>query len=359
MEQLLNETLWGNTVQQYVIAAGIFVAGLIVITIFKKIILHKLKKWAEKTKTTVDDFIILGIQKSVVPLLYFAALYIAVKTLKLNETANEVIGIAAIVIITFFAVRLITSIINYGLNSYIEQQKEGDERGKQLKGLSALVSAVIWGLGIMFLLDNLGIEISAVIAGLGIGGIAVALAAQTVLGDLFSYFVIFFDRPFELGDFIVVGDKLGSVEHIGIKTTRLRALGGEQLVFSNTDLTDSRIHNFKKMQKRRVVFKLGVIYETELDALKKVPEIVQKAIEETDNTQFDRGHFFSFGGSSLDFEFVYYVISSDYTKYMDIQQAINYKLFEEFKKEGLEFAYPTQTLYVNKMESEYSSKEAA
>jgi small-conductance mechanosensitive channel len=204
-------------------------------------------------------------------------------------------------------------------------------------------------LGLVFLLDNLGFEISAVIAGLGIGGIAIALAAQAILGDLFSYFVIFFDRPFEIGDFIVIGDKKGNVEYIGIKTTRLRSLSGEQLVFSNTDLTNSRIQNFRRMERRRVVFKLGVVYETPGNQLAEIPVIVKEIIDEQPDVTFDRGHFASYGDFSLNFEFVYYVMSSDYNKYMDTQQAINLKIYQEFEKRGIVFAYPTQTLYLNKI----------
>ena len=201
-------------------------------------------------------------------------------------------------------------------------------------------------------MDNLGFDISAVIAGLGIGGIAIALAAQAILGDLFSYFVIFFDRPFEVGDFIVVGDKVGTVEYTGIKTTRIRALSGEQMVFSNTDLTNSRIHNFKKMERRRVVFSLGVIYQTTADQLEEIPKIVRGIIEKQNDTTFDRGHFKSYGDFSLNFEFVYFVIGSDYVKYMDTQQAINMEIYRTFEQKGIEFAYPTQTLFVSKENNE-------
>jgi len=197
-------------------------------------------------------------------------------------------------------------------------------------------------------MDNLGFNISAIVAGLGIGGIAIALAAQAILGDLFSYFVIFFDRPFEVGDFITVQDKVGTVEYTGIKTTRVRALSGEQLVFSNTDLTNSRIHNFKKMQERRVVFKLGVIYQTPASQLEQIPKIVRGIIEKHNDVRFDRGHFATFGDFSLNFEFVYFIIGSDYVKYMDTQQSINLEVYREFENRKIEFAYPTQTLFVNK-----------
>jgi small-conductance mechanosensitive channel len=214
--------------------------------------------------------------------------------------------------------------------------------------MTVLINIFVWVIGLVFLMGNLGFDISAVIAGLGIGGIAIALAAQAILGDLFSYFVIFFDRPFEVGDFITVQDKVGTVEYTGIKTTRLRALTGEQLVFSNTDLTNSRIHNFKKMQERRVLFRLGVVYQTSAAQLKEIPQIVKNIIEKHSDVRFDRGHFATYGDFSLNFEFVYFVIGSEYVKYMDTQQSINLEIYDEFEKRGIEFAYPTQTLFVNK-----------
>jgi len=359
MEELLKETYWGNTILQYLIAAGFFVGGIIVVTIFKTIILIRLKKLAEKTKTSIDDFIIVGIQKSIVPILFYGSLYIALRTLNLSADASNILNIASVFVITFFAIRLITSILDYSITSYSSMPDASDQKAKQLKSLSALARFLVWGIGLIFLMDNLGFDISAVIAGLGIGGIAVALAAQTILGDLFSYFTIFFDRPFELGDYILVGDKNGTVEHIGIKTTRIRALSGEQLVFSNTDLTSSRIHNYKKLQRRRITFQLGVIYETPAEKLQKIADIVEEIIKEVPDAQFDRVHFKSFGDFSLNFEIVYFVLSREYRKYMDIQQSINHKIFDQFSKEGLEFAYPTQTLFMNKNNDEDSSKEAA
>jgi small-conductance mechanosensitive channel len=256
--------------------------------------------------------------------------------------------VTAIVLITVFAVRVATAAVNRGLKSYLKVSSDASGE-RHLKGISGLINIVIWVLATIFLLDNLGVKISAVVAGLGIGGIAVALASQAVLGDLFSYFVIFFDKPFEIGDSIAVGDKIGIVEQIGIKTTRLRAQGGEQLVISNTDLTNSRLHNFKKMEKRRVLFKLGIIYQTPAETLKAIPVMVKDIIEKQAGTTFDRGHFASYGDSSLNFEFVYFVHGEDYNTYMDIQQSINLAIFEEFEKRKIEFAYPSQTLFVNKV----------
>ncbi|MGE3526922.1 MAG: mechanosensitive ion channel family protein, partial [Gemmatimonadales bacterium] len=185
-------------------------------------------------------------------------------------------------------------------------------------------------------------------AGLGVGGVAVALALQKILGDLFASLAIVLDKPFVLGDFIIVDDYLGSIENIGLKTTRVRSLSGEQLVFSNSDLLGSRIRNYGRMFERRVVFSIGVIYQTTKEQLQAIPGIIRTAIEAQDKTRFDRSHFQKYGDFSLDFETVYYVKSPDYNIYMDIQQAINLQIFEEFGKRGIEFAYPTQTLFVSR-----------
>jgi small-conductance mechanosensitive channel len=351
MEDFLNQTYFGNTILKYITAIGIFVLVIIVVKIFRLIVLRRLKKWSEKTETTIDDFLLNGIRKSIVPILYYSAIYFAARSLNLSDSVRNILDVLSIVVVTFYIIRLITSTLDYSIKSYTAKQDAADQKAKQLKSISTLARIIIWGVGLVFLLDNLGFDISAVVAGLGIGGIAVALAAQTILGDLFSYFIIFFDRPFELGDYIKVGDKNGTIEHIGIKTTRIRALNGEQLVFSNTDLTSSRLHNFKKLQKRRIVFMLGVIYETPAEKLKIIPGLVKNIISEEENSDYDRGHFKEFGDFSLNFEFVYYVLSSDYATYMDTQHNINMKIFNEFNEEGIEFAYPTQLVYVNKADS--------
>ena len=348
MDKIFNQTFFGNTVEKYLIALGIFLAFLIIITIFKKVVLSRFKKWADKTKTDLDDFLIKEVEKSLMPVIYFVSFLLAVYSLTLEPKISNAVKIITAIVITFYVIKVIVSILKYAFNIYMTKREYALERRKQLKGINSIVTFLIWSIGLLFLLDNLGFEISTVIAGLGVGGIAIALAAQAVLGDLFSYFVIFFDRPFEIGDYIVVGDKRGVVEYIGVKTTKVRSLGGELLVFRNTDLTDSRIQNFKKMAKRRIAFNLGVVYQTKAEILKEIPGIVKKIIDEQELGTYDRGHFASYGDSSLNFEFVYYVKSSEYAKYMDVQQSINLKIFEEFEKKGIEFAYPTQTLYIEK-----------
>lgn len=348
LTETLQRTFLDNRVLDYLVFLGSFLAGIIGVRLIKSIIVNRLKAWAKKTSTTIDDFIVRIFEKKLIPILYFGIFYITFNGLLLTDTVIRIVDVAGIIVLTFFGLRLILALINYSLEAYWVRKEVDAASQRSLKGLITIVKVIVWGIGITFLLDNLGFKISAVVAGLGIGGIAVALAAQTVLGDLFSYFIIFFDRPFEIGDFIIIDSYMGSIEYIGIKTTRVRSLGGEQLIFSNSDLTNSRIRNYKRMEKRRVVFSLGVIYQTTTKQLKEIPEIIRAAIEKAGETAFDRAHFASYGDFSLNFEAVYYVLSGDYGKYMDIQQAINLTIKEEFDKRGIEFAYPTQSLFIEK-----------
>ena len=347
-QSIMEQVYLGNRVADYLIFVGLFLAGLVIIKIFQRFILRRLKKWAEKTATTIDDFFLGIIQRVLLPLGYFGAFYLSVNILSLHPLLKKIIDIAGMAILMVFAARLAISFMSYGFNLYFTKRGKDVKSDRSINGILGVLRVVVWALAIIMFLDNMGFKISAVIAGLGIGGIAIALAAQAVLSDLFSYFSILFDRPFEVGDFIILDEYLGTIEHIGIKTTRIRSLGGEQLVLSNTDLTSSRLRNYKRMGKRRVVFKLGVTYQTSLEQLKAMPGIIEKIIKAVKDTTFDRAHFFSYGDFSLVFEVVYYVMSRDYNIYMDIQQEINFAIKKEFEARGIEFAYPTQTLYLNK-----------
>ena len=340
-----NTVYFGNPLKDWAIAFGIVVVAFSLIKILRLPVLRRFKKWSERTTNSFDDFIVLAIEKCVIPFLYFVAIYGALHYLTLDTRINRVIEVALLFIITFYILRLLSSAVQYSIFTFLGRQENSETKQKQARGLILIFKAIIWILGIVFVMNNLGYNVTTIITGLGIGGIAVALAAQTILGDLFSYFVIFFDRPFEIGDFLKVDDKLGSVEYIGIKTTRIRAISGEQLIFSNKDLTDSRVHNFKRMERRRVVFSIGVIYQTTAEQLRKIPEIIKEIIESIEGATFDRSHFSAFGDFSLNFESVYYIAGPDFTEYMNRQQNIYMQIFEAFEKENIEFAFPTQTLF--------------
>ncbi len=351
LQEILSLTYFNNTVLQYAVSLGVIVGGSILITIVKAIVINRIESFAMRTETTLDEFLISIVRKTVIPIAYFSLIYYSTTNLLTVATSiTKVLHVLYIVAVTIFAIRLGTRSIKYLMTRYMAKKEGKDEEviNRTVRSVSTLINIVVWSIGLIFLLDNLGFEISAVMAGLGIGGVAMALASQSILGDLFSYFVIFFDRPIKIGDFIMVDDKLGVVEKIGIKTTRIKSLRGELLVFSNTDLTNSRVHNFKEMESRRVAFTFGVVYQTPASKLKQIPEMVKNIIEATEFVSFDRAHFYEYGDSSLNFEVVYYVEGPDYNRYMDVQQAINMGIFEEFEKNGIEFAYPTRTIYMVK-----------
>ena len=241
--------------------------------------------------------------------------------------------------------------VSSGLQIWLEHYRKIEEDGANrttMNALSFVGRLILWVVIFLLVIDNLGVDVTALVAGMGIGGIAVALAVQNILGDLFASLSIVLDKPFVNGDFIVVGDMAGSVEHVGIKTTRIRSISGEQLVFSNSDLLQSRVRNFGRMEQRRVVFSLGVTYQTPAEKLERIPSLIRSAIEAQQGARFDRSHFASYGDSALNFETVYYVESSDYAQHMDILQAVNLRIYRTFEDEGIEFAYPTQTLFVAK-----------
>jgi small-conductance mechanosensitive channel len=231
---------------------------------------------------------------------------------------------------------------------------ETNKKKSQVKNAVSLIKfiarSIIWSIAFLLCVENIGIDITALVAGLGIGGIAIALAAQNILSDLFASLAIVLDKPFEIDDYIVVGDISGTVEQIGIKTTRIRALSGEELVCSNADLLGSRVRNYKRMKERRAIFELGVVYQTPHNLLTKIPEIIEKIIENAEFARFDRANFKSFGDSSLLFEIVFYVSApgNDYNEYMKVQQGINYEIFKKFEELKIDFAYPTQTLHISK-----------
>lgn len=355
MNDFLDQVYYNNTVRQYFTALGVIIGGAILVLALKKVIIKRLQAWAAKTPGTWDDFIIESISRFVVPILHWTIVYWAIHLLDLSKRTEHFIQIATSVVVTYFVLRLISSIVMVVLKSEVRKQESGDIKIKQLGGLMMIVNVFIWFLGIVFLLSNWGIEVTPIIAGLGIGGIAVALAAQNILGDLFSYFVIFFDRPFEAGDFITVDDKMGTIEYVGIKTTQIRALGGEQIIIGNSNLTNSRIHNYKRMVQRRIIFSLDVEYGTPTQTLRQIVPLLRTIIQKHKLTTFDRAHFAYYKDWSLRFEVVYFVLSADFNTYMDIQQEINFEIYEEFEKRKINFAFPTQSMVIRREGGEKNS----
>jgi len=336
-----------NTLGDFVVAFLVFFVSLGVFKIFQVIILAHLKKLAKKTKTDIDDMLVVIVKSLKPPFYSFLAFYITTFFLEFGDIFKKAIDIILIIWVVVQVIVIMQILINY-----IVKKRMGEEEDKAAENainiLGKLAKWALWVFGTLLIFSNLGFDVTSLIAGLGIGGIAIALALQNTLSELFSSFSIYFDKPFVPGDFIVVGDKKGVIEKIGIKTTRMRALQGEEIVISNKELTSAQIQNFKKMQERRNSFSFGVTYETPIEQLKNIPGVVKDIIKGIEGTRFDRAHFNRFDDSALNFEIVYYVESAEYSKYMDIQQEINLKIMETFEKMGVGMAYPTRTIYMQK-----------
>ena len=300
--------------------------------------------WAGKAINFIDDQFMLSLVKKIIPILYWLAFRFSAKILNLNTVLEETIKLISIAFLIAIGAMLISSLLLFFIGNYIKNKIDGENRNNIYQWINRMVELVIWSIALILFLDNIGIQITSLVTGLGIGGVALAFAAQAILVDLFCSFTIFFDKPFEIGDFIIVGDQMGTVEYIGMKTTRLRALSGEQLILANSDLTKSRIKNYKTMKERRVLFKLGVTYDTALAKLKEIPAVIKNIISNVPQTRFGRAHFCAYGAYSLDYEIVYYVLSSDFDVYMDINQEIYFQIKAEFEQRGIEFAFPTQTV---------------
>lgn len=359
MDKWLAQVYGHNTMQDYLVALGIVIVGFFLLRLFRTLVMRRLHKLAERSQTDVDDFVLTVIRRALLPMAYVLLLYAALRSLEFSEAFIGTMRAILTVAMTFFLIRLITASLEYLLHSYLKRRGGATAHRTEVRGMLLVANIIIWAVGLVFLLDNMGFNVATVITGLGVGGVAVALAAQAVLADFFAYFVIFFDRPFEIGDFLIVDGQLGTVEHVGIKTTRLRSLSGEEMIFSNKFLTDVRVHNYKKMERRRVVFNLNVSYDTPEEQLRAIPAMVESFIRAQEGVEFDRGHFASFRDTGLYFEFVYYVLSSDYTRYMNIQQAINLEIYRAFQRQGIAFSFPTQTLQLRGSEGERSWAAAA
>lgn len=339
---------WGNSVAAWAIAAGIFLLSLIALGILKRILAKRLAGLSERTATHVDDLIVGLLQGTRRFFTFTLAAWLASFALVIPEDLKSSLGIVAIIAVLVQIGFWGSAAIRYFVQREVSRQLEVQDPGSAtaLNALGFIGQLVLWAVLLLLALDNAGVEISTLVASLGIGGIAVALAIQNILGDLFAALSIVIDKPFAIGDFIIVNDFMGSVERIGLKSTRIRSLTGEELIFSNSDLLNSRIRNYKSLHRRRIVFTLGIAYGTPHAKVAAVPGMIREIIDAQEKATLDRAHFKTYGDFSLNFEVVYYVEDADYTLYMDIQQAINLALYAKFAEEHIEFAFPTQTVFV-------------
>lgn len=345
--EIFTRVVLGNTIEQYLLVFGVLLGSLVTLKIFREIVLHNLEKFSKRSETRIDDAAIRIIRSIHPPFYFFLALYFSLRVLALSELVRDVLFGILLIWAVYQATFATQVLIDYIFKKFIRKEDEKSAQAS-LGALKMVVKGALWVIGILLVLQNLGLNITSVIAGLGIGGIAVALAAQNILSDLFSSFAIIFDKPFQPGDFIVVGEHSGTVKKIGIKTTRIKSLSGEEIVISNKELTSARVQNYRHMRERRIAFKIGVTYGTSSDLLKNTPQIIERIVKSVENTRFDRVHFVSFGASSLEFEVVYFVTTKEFRAYRDAHQEILLKIKQEFEKKKIVFAYPTQTVYLAK-----------
>lgn len=329
---------------------GVSTVLAITVKVIVRVVAARLRRLAEQTESKWDDAgvaILDGLKAWVLFVWFFYGLS---KPLEQSDSLRRLLLVVAVVTTFLQIAKWGLLAIKTWRNIVLEPKIRQDPSSAAALGLSySVLQAVFIVVLVLIGLSNLGVDITALIAGLGVGGIAVALAAQNVLGDLLASLSIVLDKPFVIGDFIVAGNEKGEVEHIGIKTTRLRSLSGEQLILSNKDLLESRIQNFKRMWRRRVVLSFGVTYSTPLEKLKQIPDWVKAYVTSKKELEFDRCHFNNYGASSLDFELVFFVTDADYNKFMDLKQQILLEVFKRFADEGVEFAYPSQSLYIEKL----------
>ena len=332
----------------WAIAVGSGVGLAVVLLIASRFVSNRFKKLADRTHNQVDDLIALLLKET--RWYAFVAVGIGV-TIFVREFPSHIdrIALRSVFLIFLFQVGLWGSAaISWWVDLY-QKEKMAVDPGSvtTIRGIALLGYIILWSVLILLTLDNLGVDVTALVTGLGIGGIAVALAVQNILGDLFASLSIMLDKPFVIGDFLVIDDYKGTVEDIGLKTTRLRSLSGEQIIISNGDLLKCRIRNYKRMNQRRIAFSIGVEYETDRQLLDEIPKMLEKAVRQQEKVRFDRAHFESFGDSALMYEVVYFVLESDYALYMDIQQAINLDIVRQFEENEIGIAYPTQRVIVD------------
>jgi small-conductance mechanosensitive channel len=347
----LERRIYGAPASDWVIAAGIIVATLLAVSVVRGLLKRKLRRAAE-TETDIDDFLADLVSRTKLWLIFFVVLYSALRHVVVETNLERLLFktavVASLLQVGFWGV----GVVDFWLGRYRRQRFETDPGAvTTIAAFGVLGKIAIWIVVVLVALENVldNFDLTPLVASLGIGGVAVALATQSILGDLFASLSIVLDKPFVLGDMIAVGPDSGTVEKIGLKTTRVRSLTGEQLIFSNSDLLGSRVRNFKRMMERRALFTFGVTYATPREQLEQIPVLVKEIIDARPDTRYDRAHFKRFGESALEFEVVYWMLVPEYNAFMDAQQAINLELMSRLEALGVQFAFPTRTVHVATM----------
>lgn len=338
--------IWGNSLMTWIIALVTFIGVFLILQAVTKISSIRLKSAQKKGKQVKRNYLLVFIEQTKSIFILLLSIYVASTWLQLTDKVSLYLR-------TFFIIVLWIQAGIWGsqLLSYLIDQKNVIDGEKsditKMNALKTVLRVVLWSVILLLVVDNIpGVEITALLTSLGIGGIAIGLAVQNILSDLFASLSISLDKPFAIGDFIQVDTFFGTVEKIGLKSTRLLSLSGEQLIFSNSDLLNSRIQNFKRLEKRRVAITLGVLYQTPSQKLKEIPDIIKQIFSKLEDVTLERIHLSGFGDFSINFEMVYWVENSEYYIHMEMKQKILLDIFDAFVKEGIDFAYPTQSIFL-------------
>jgi small-conductance mechanosensitive channel len=346
LEQILNLNAGtAEILASILLFAFVALVGWVIYFVFNRYF----SKWAEKTETTLDDDIIDAVKSFIVILVIILGIEFALQPLSFLQPYSNTLNGVFLVIEIFLGAFATTRVSNIFADWYADKASgPGKNKHHLIFILKKIIQVIVYVSAILIILYVFQVNLTGAIVGLGVGGIAIAFALQNTLSDFFSAFSIFLDRPFEIGDFINVGEYNGTVKSIGVKSTRLKLLSGEELIISNKELTTASVRNFRKLEKRRIAFNIGVTYDTPTEKLKKIPQIITDIVKSAENAEFERVHFTEFGDCSLKFLVSYYVNSADYATYLETQQSINFAIKEAFEREGIEMAFPTSTVYLKK-----------
>ena len=329
-------------------AISIFLIGIFSTILISKVSKIFFKRIINRTKTDFDDFIFEAITRTIKPIGILLSIYFTIDYLSVNDVTfiSVLLNIKKLLILIIVIKALNKILIR--LLSEATNKINDSSLGSMISSLTPLTKAFTWTIGSIFYLQNIGVQMTAIWALLSAGGIGAGLALKDPVQEFFEYITILLDKPFQKGEFIKADGVLGMVERVGVRSSRIRSINGEIIVMSNSSLTNGMIANYAQMKKRRLVHKLGVVYETSPEIMRRIPLILKKIVINTDSATFDRCHFTDFGDFSLNFELVYYIPTNNYFAAMEAQQNINLRIMEEFKLNNIEFAFPTQTLQIDR-----------
>jgi small-conductance mechanosensitive channel len=347
--QFLDQVVYHNSVRAWAIAIAVALGAFIALLLVRTLLLGRLSAIAKRTTTELDDILVEIVARTRPYFLGAAAAVFGSRFLVLPPTTDVYVAGAFSIVLLVQCGMWGATAVDLWISQRLNRRVTGVDvaSATTIRALGIGIKVLLWVIVFITALDKFGVNVTTLVTGLGIGGVAIALAVQNVLGDLFAALSIVLDKPFDVGDSIAVDQMSGTVERIGLKTTRVRSVSGEQIIISNSDLLKSRIRNYKRQVERRVVFTTDVTYDTSPEMVARIPGMIREVVSSQQPVRFDRSHFTQYTDSALRIETVYYVLDADYTRYLDIQQTINLELLRRFNAEKIDFAFPTRTVIVD------------